>query len=465
VTRLVAIGAAAAIALAALLSADSRTAFVAYEGVRDIVEAMRDILPADLQTQTPGPPDVVWNAWATKHDREIRARLARGDEDTIVNWMLLGTSFTNKPRAFVDVPASQPANLPQLSELIASRAHDLVAALVAVGSDERRMFARDFFGKAGFRLEDPADRTRLEQHLLSAVMRVGSEQVRYARELEAARGSNDQTEAFAARSKLFRERGLSLDTSIQPSFSLEQSLRELQRRGLIAAGGVRDVAVIGPGLDFSDKASGYDFYPQQTLQPLALVDSLIRLGLVDRPESVRLSTLDLSPRVNAHLTRARQRAAAGTAYTVRVPIDGTVSWTPAFLAYWNAVGDRIGRAGETASAGDANRSVRLRTIRVRPHVLSQLEVYDLDVVVQRLVDRRFDLVVATNVFVYYDVLDQALALSNVASMIRPGGFLLSNNAIIELPSSHLRSAGYLTTVYSNRRDDGDHTVWYQRSSR
>ena len=462
--RLIALGVAAAIAWIAVPSADSRTTFATYEDVRDIVEAMRDILPADFQTQTPGPPDVVWNAWATKHDREVRARLARGDEDTIVNWMLLGTSFTNKPRAF-DLPASQSANLPQLSELIASRAHDLVTALVAVGSDERRMFARDFFGKAGFRLEDPADRTRLEQHVLSAVMRVGSEQARYARELEAARGANDQTEAFAARSKLFRERGLSLDTSIQPSFSLEQSLRELQRRGLIAAGGVRDVAVIGPGLDFSDKASGYDFYPQQTLQPLALVDSLIRLGLVDRPESVRLATLDLSPRVNAHLGRARQRGAAGTAYTVRVPIDGTVAWTPGFLAFWNAVGDRIGTARETASAGDANRSVRLRTIRVRPQVLSQLEVYDLDVVVQRLVDRRFDLVVATNVFVYYDVFDQALALSNVASMIRPGGFLLSNNAIIELPSSRLRSAGYLTTVYSSRRDDGDHMVWYQRSSR
>ncbi len=465
VTRLFATCAALLIAWTAAPWAASRATYVAYEDVRDILGAMSDILPADLRAPAPGTAEASWTAWATQHDREIRDRLASGDEDTIVNWLLLGSSFTRRPRAFVDLPANQSGALQQLSELIAARAHDLATALGAVGSDERRAFARDFFERGGFRLENPADRERLEQHLLAAVVRVGSEQARYSRELEDARASTDQTEAFAARSKLFRQRGLSLDTSIQPSFSLEQSLRELRRRRLISEGSVRDVAVIGPGLDFSDKGSGYDFYPQQTLQPFALVDSLVRLGLADRGESVRLTTLDLSPRVNAHLMRTRQRALRGSAYVLRLPLDGTVSWTPEFLAYWNAVGDRIGTAGETVSGTDAIPNLRLRTIRVRPPIVSKLQVEDLDVVVQRLADRRFDLVVATNVFVYYDVFDQALALSNVASMIRPGGFLLSNNAIIELPSSHLRSVGYLTTVYSNRRDDGDHMVWYQRSIR
>ena len=47
----------------------------------------------------------------------------------------------------------------------------------------------------------------------------------------------------------------------------------------LAAGSVRRVALIGPGLDFTDKAEGYDFYPPQTIQPFALLDSLVRLGL------------------------------------------------------------------------------------------------------------------------------------------------------------------------------------------
>jgi hypothetical protein len=84
--------------------------------------------------------------------------------------------------------------------------------------------------------------------------------------------------------------------------------------------------------------------------------------------------------------------------------------------------------------------------------------------VQRLPDRRFDLVVATNVFVYYDVLEQALAMANVEAMLRPGGFLLTNNALLELPASRLRSGGYLTVPYSDRPDDGDHVVWYRRGA-
>jgi hypothetical protein len=65
------------------------------------------------------------------------------------------------------------------------------------------------------------------------------------------------------------------------------------------------------------------------------------------------------------------------------------------------------------------------------------------------------------VFVYYDVLEQVLALSNVRAMLKPGGFLLSNNALLELPASRMRSVGYVTTEYSDTRDDGDHLVWYR----
>jgi hypothetical protein len=68
------------------------------------------------------------------------------------------------------------------------------------------------------------------------------------------------------------------------------------------------------------------------------------------------------------------------------------------------------------------------------------------------------------VFIYYDLLDQVLASANVGAMLVPGGFLLSNNALLELPSSSVRSVGYVTVEYSDRPDDGDHVVWYQRSS-
>jgi len=56
----------------------------------------------------------------------------------------------------------------------------------------------------------------------------------------------------------------------------------------------------------------------------------------------------------------------------------------------------------------------------------------------------------------------SLAMTNIAAMLKPGGYLLTNNALLELPSSDMHSLGYATVVYSERADDGDHVVWYQR---
>ncbi len=64
-------------------------------------------------------------------------------------------------------------------------------------------------------------------------------------------------------------------------------------------------------------------------------------------------------------------------------------------------------------------------------------------------------------FIYYDLLDQALAMTNVRAMLRRGGFLLSNNSMPVLPGSGMQSVGYITVQYSSLRDDGDHVVWYR----
>ena len=48
-------------------------------------------------------------------------------------------------------------------------------------------------------------------------------------------------------------------------------------------------------------------------------------------------------------------------------------------------------------------------------------------------------------------------------MLRSGGVLLSNNALVEVPSVGLRSVGYAKTLYSNREEDGDVMIWYQKA--
>ena len=75
----------------------------------------------------------------------------------------------------------------------------------------------------------------------------------------------------------------------------------------------------------------------------------------------------------------------------------------------------------------------------------------------------FDLIVATNVLVYYNTLEQALALSNIAAMLRPGGFLLTNDELPVAKAVPMRLAGRNTVTYTETPRYGDTVFWYQRS--
>ena len=162
--------------------------------------------------------ETAWPGWIERHDRDVRARLEQGDEDTIVNWMLFGTSFTSRPRAVLGAVESGAAAdwdlvLRRTIELISARLDDLLTALAAPGNDERRLFARALLQRKGLRFATVADREAARKYLLAAVIRVASEQDQIDQELGATSGGDPITE-FVQRSRLFRTRGLSLDTSL-----------------------------------------------------------------------------------------------------------------------------------------------------------------------------------------------------------------------------------------------------------
>jgi SAM-dependent methyltransferase len=266
----------------------------------------------------------------------------------------------------------------------------------------------------------------------------------------------------------FDERGLSSDTSIFPNFAIDRALEALKSEGLLGSGSVRRVGILGPGLDFTDKREGYDFYPQQTLQPFAVMDSLIRLGLARR-DDLRTTTFDLSPRINQHLEVARQRARANGAYVLQLPRDTNSRWNQDLAAYWERLGDTIGEETKALEAPLGLGSVRVRAVRIPPEVVLTIDPQDLDIVLQRLeplppgpADERFDVIIATNLLIYYEVFEQSLALANVARMLRPGGFFLTNTPPVILPTMPMDSVGFIEAVYSSQLNDRDRIVWYQR---
>jgi hypothetical protein len=436
-------------------------AFAPYAAAKPILEQLREQLPEGLR----GAGEAKWLTWSRQRDKAIRARLQQGDLDSMVNLLLLGTSFTKQPRVRMEALDAASRN-----GILRARVDDLVAGLRQPGDNERLLFLQRLTRAEGI---DPEDSNGGDagRFLYRNLLRVARERRALAAQADGVRKPDDPA-SLLERNSLFRDRGLSLDTSILPDFQIEQALRDLKRRGVLREGQVSRVAVVGPGLDFIDKneESAFDFYPQQTLQPFALYDSLVRLGLARTGSTagggLSVSVLDISPRVIDHLERARQRARKGIGYAIQLPRDVARPWPPDLIAYWNALGEQVGAAAEPIRPPEIFPGLETRAVRIRPAVVLACEPVDLDIVLERanLSDReRFDLIVGTNIFVYYDAFEQMLALENAGAMLKPGGLLLTNDRLPELAEGSIHLAGVTEVRFDVPGVKARDVVgWYQR---
>jgi SAM-dependent methyltransferase len=411
--------------------------FTPYASVTPILAAQHEHLPADLKNTN----ESKWLAWSRREDKTIRARLAQGDLDSMVNLLLYGTSFTKQPRIRMEALAEASE-----SGVLRARVDDMVTGIRNPGDNERLVFVQHLVRNHGI---DP-DSPEAGKFVYDNLLRVMKEH----REL-AERAQKAAPASLLDRTSLFDNRGVSLDTGIIADFSIDQTLRDLKQRGVLREGQIARVAVVGPGLDFVDKneASAYDYYPQQTVQPFALLDSLIRLGLA-KPDTVSLSILDISPRVIEHVEQARERARKNRGYVIQLPRDIARPWPPDLVAYWRTLGDQIGSAVPPIKPPEIFPRLETRAIEVRPEVVLACEPLDLDIVLQRLA-RAFDLIVATNIFVYYDPFEQSLALENAGAMLKPGGLLLTNDSLPAIPGGSMRLGGVIKVSL-------DAVGWYQK---
>lgn len=441
-------------ALLALLAApapraQSRAGYIPYSDARPVFDALRaELIPADFRDKTAAQREAMWDAWVARRDADIRARVADGDEDSVINLLLYGTSFTKRPRPterqIADLVERPAAALVWLRP----RIDDLVAGMAAPGGNERLQFAREVLrGKEG-------DAKRYLEQRAIEMSATGALRTRAL--LDASSTTTDKV-------TVFRDRGLSSDTSIFIDYAIDATLDALQGGRQLGAATVRRVAIVGPGLDFSDKLDGYDFYPPQTIQPFAIVDTLKRLGLA--ASDVQVTAFDLSPRVLAHLDSVRMRARGGQAYQVVLPRNLDQSWSPPLVGYWQRFGDRIGAKGPVVAPPPNAGRAQVRTILVRPDVALSVTPRDLNIVLQRPeTGESFDVVIATNILLYYDVFEQSLAGINIAKMLRPGGFLLTNDRIFELPTTPLTGIGYTDVTYMSLAgigNTGARIIWYQ----
>jgi len=457
---------AAAPAAAATSTASTRPQIsykipISYNEARTFLDSYQADLPASLRGRDPAAQAAAWPGWVAQHDAEIRARLAKGDEDSILNLWLYGTSFTELPRATARDLAAAKSKASQLLEV---RLSDLIEAAASPGNNERLQFVRQVMENRGIDLSTDAGQNEAWKYLAGVRDRVNREALAIEQRARPGKDLAAPPAARASLSTLFRDRGLSSDTSILIDFGLDHLLTVMKASGQLKPGQINRVAIVGPGLDFTDKAEGYDFYPLQTIQPFALADSLTRLQLA--APDLTLATFDVSARVNAHLAAARERGRAGTPYTIQLPLDpsrpGRV-WTPELERYWTQVGSAFDARVPPISPPAELANVRVRAVQVPASVVASLVPFDLDIVVEHLNpaagERPFDLIVATNILLYYDPFEQALALRNISAMLNPGGYLLTNTPVSPPPPFDA-DARQSASVQFDDQHNGDNLLAY-----
>ena len=436
-----------------VLAADR--AFTSYASAKPVLDQPGDLLPPELRN----PNEAKWRAWNQQQDKAIRARLQQGDLDSMVNLLLYGTSFTKQPR--IRVEAFTEASK---SGILRARVDDLVAGLRSPGDNERLIFLKALVRSQGV---DPNSPGETGVFLYNNLQRVLQEMATLSKRGEEAQrlvqpgAVSDPAAIFNWRPGLLRDRGVSLDTGIFPDFSIEQALRDLKDRGVLREGQVARVAVIGPGLDFSDKneQASFDYYPQQTLQPFALYDSLVRLGLA-RANALSMSIFDISPRVIDHIQRARERARKNTGYVIQLPREPATAWPPDLIAYWRSLGDRVGTEVAPITPPNVFQGLETRAVRIRSDVVLATQPVDINIVLERInlaEADRFDLMVGTNIFIYYDAFERSLALENAGAMLKRGGLLLTNDRLPEVPGGSMRQAGLTDVQYEH-----DSVGWYRK---
>jgi hypothetical protein len=173
-----------------------------------------------------------------------------------------------------------------------------------------------------------------------------------------------------------------------------------------------------------------------------------------RANDLRISLFDLSPAVLDHVGRAVTLARSRQPYTIQLVLDRRRPWSREVLDYWQRFGSQIGGNAQALALPPQLRqpanAVRTRAVRIRPEVVGLMDPLALNVVLQRAVlppERAFDLVVGTNILIYYGEFEQALALSNVEAMLAPSGVFLTNDLSLELPEIRLRPSGIVNVNY------------------
>lgn len=372
------------------------------------------------------PTSLAWDNWIRQRDWELRGRTDQSVEDLIGSWIVFGTSFTTQPVVISQKDAVNAAG--DLTAVSKARISDFIRGL-DTRDDERWRDVLEFLRRLRVTEEEvPA--------YLGGIVRRSA--------LDHANSARAETPPLLT------------------DFAISETLRALKTNGSAPAH-VHRVAVIGPELDFSGGPDGYDFYPLQMVQPLAILEAVERLDL-GRAADLQVSLIDINPFVLSHLRAMAAKIRTGH-YLVQLPLNTSAGWNAEAVSYWNRFGELIGSPADPAAIPSSVHHVNMRAIAVKPQAGGRITASDLDIVAQSIEaapGQGFDVVVALNALGEFDRVDQSFALANIAAMMNPGSVLLISGASpVSIPPD-LETLGSHRIVYSERGLGIDIAVYRRR---
>jgi len=336
-------------------------------------------------------------------NRETAQRLREGEWDHLIYFLLQSGKFTHRAkiepalsaREFVQglTPGGRagylageaiPAPTGKAPAAVKERMRDFLAALEHPPSDERLNWFHQWL----------PDSERSLDYLCAEYVRA----MRFLYQKEFVREGG---------SSLYQSRGHSSDTRIESSFAVAAALHVM--KALDSRLRISRVLIVGPGLDFAPRTDLIDSYPPQSYQPYAVADALLAVGLATAGE-LRIDCVDINPRV---LDFFREFPMHRERRLILLHGSGTAEYDE----YFRTLGRQIGT--ETPVAGG-------KSLLVSQEAADSISAVRLNVITERYDPPRYDLIVATNVFVYFNGTELLLALDNIRSMLALGGYLIHN---------------------------------------
>jgi len=229
-----------------------------------------------------------------------------------------------------------------------------------------------------------------------------------------------------------RDSGLFVTSIFDTAFRLDRLVAYVDRQPDRQP--VRRVLVAGPGLNIVDPFLGTQV-PVSSPQPICLLESLLARGLADG--RTRLDLVDLNSEVIGHWKQAAGGSSAYRllAYLLAGEVHGEAGRMT--RAYLDRLGVRAGRwfsngpprspllgVDSTGGLTFSPEGIHVREIAVSAQALRQFSPVRGDIVTDRLAEAgTHDLAVATNLLLYFDAREAALAVFNLTRLLRPGGYL------------------------------------------